>query len=337
MEELQKESGLPIITFCGTLDFAKKGHPELDATAKGLVDTKVPFERLSASECNKRFPQFRLTPDQAAVFQKDGGIVYADNAVKAFWAGFKGDTITHDPVANISLESQGVSVETSSGRRVFAEKIIIASGPWTNQVLSLTGLDKFPLEVTNEQVTYYQAKSEKSNELIGPNHMPTFICHDPPPVGVYGIPQVKGGVPGVKVAQHHAGPTVSESDPSMNRDLGVHDSMMRCTDEFVEQTMPFLSTQETAKTNIRCLYTLTPDRHFAIGPHPQNSRVIVGCGFSGHGFKFAPVVGEMLAHFLMGPGKQRMTDDSQELEELMIRPEFNPLRLSSPLKRRTGA
>jgi glycine/D-amino acid oxidase-like deaminating enzyme len=116
--------------------------------------------------------------------------------------------------------------------------------------------------------------------------MPTAIdYHGEKPF--YALPRIE--VAGVKVGWHHAGLPLSGPDEATDLDRGN----LAAVREFVARRFPRLVPQPIAVAH--CLYTSTPDHHFILDRHPGDPRIAIGAGFSGHGFKFAPVVGEILA------------------------------------------
>ena len=176
-------------------------------------------------------------------------------------------------------------VQVTTSRAVYeAEGLVIAAGPWANETMQ--GL--LPLKVTRQVMAWIQPQG--GIEPFLPAHFPVFLCEsaDGGRLG-YGFPAIDGPSGGLKAA--------------------IHGSDVECTPETVDRVIHEVDGAEVirklrprfpalhgeilkAKT---CLYTMTPDEHFVIGLHPQFPPVSVACGFSGHGFKFAPAVGEILA------------------------------------------
>jgi len=131
------------------------------------------------------------------------------------------------------------------------------------------------------------------------NSMPTFISHHASinsKYGYYGIPHIIGGVAGVKASSHRVGENLPNANPS-SRDFTANPNLLAVTNAFVEKFIPHLNVGKSSV--IRCLYTCSQDLHFIIGPHPDHDSLFVAAGFSGHGFKFATGVGEMLANMVL--------------------------------------
>ena len=165
---------------------------------------------------------------------------------------------------------------------------MITAGPWASQTLD--GI--VPLRVTRQVMAWIQPKTGVAQFL--PDRFPVFLCEDPEGgYPGYGFPAMDGPEGGVKAAIH--GSDVSCTPDTVDR--VIHDADVRRIIDQLEVRMPSLDGKVVrAKT---CLYTMTPDEHFVIGPHPRFAACSIACGFSGHGFKFASVVGEILADLAM--------------------------------------
>jgi sarcosine oxidase len=177
-----------------------------------------------------------------------------------------------------------VEVKTEHGTYE-AEHLIITAGPWAGAVLAQLGL---PLAV-ERNVMYWFAPREPG--LFTPDRFPVYIYEYDPDAFIYGFPQVDRD--GVKVAHHHSG--VFCTPDTINREVTEEE-----TGRFraiLARTLPALDSPPLGA--VTCMYTNTPDGHFIIDRHPQHPRVTIAAGFSGHGFKFAAVVGEILAELAL--------------------------------------
>jgi sarcosine oxidase len=188
-----------------------------------------------------------------------------------------------EQVLKWTASDAGVEVLTSRGT-FRAEHLVITAGPWANEAMA----GSFPLRVTRQVMVWIEPRGGTSGFL--PGRFPIYVAEDlrggPP---VYGFPAIDGAEGGVKAAIH--GSEVTCTPETVDRT--IHDVDLRRTIDAVKLRIPALDGRVLrAKT---CLYTMTPDEHFVIGKHPQFESCTVACGFSGHGFKFASVVGEVLA------------------------------------------
>jgi sarcosine oxidase len=146
----------------------------------------------------------------------------------------------------------------------------------------------FPLRVTRQVMAWIQPMTGVGPFL--PERFPVFLCEDPEGgYPGYGFPAMDGPAGGIKTAIH--GSDGGCTPETVDRE--IHETDLRGIIDRLKVRMPALDGEVVrAKT---CLYTMTPDEHFVIGKHPQFSSCSIACGFSGHGFKFASVVGEILA------------------------------------------
>ena len=185
-------------------------------------------------------------------------------------------------------------VEVATSRGLYqAGHLVITAGPWANEVMR--GL--FPLRVTRQVMTWIRPVG--GVEPFLPDRFPVFLCDslDRSWPG-YGFPAVDGASGGVKAAIH--GSDIECTPDTVDRVIHEVDC-----GEVIRQLRPrFPALDGEILKAQTCLYTMTPDEHFIIGLHPQFPSVSLACGFSGHGFKFAPVVGEVLAD-LATTGKSR--------------------------------
>jgi sarcosine oxidase len=178
----------------------------------------------------------------------------------------------------------GVTVRTANG--VFStERLVITAGPWAPKILSALAM---PLRVTR-QVLYWFEPSE-SIENFKEGRLPVYLFERASGERiVYGFPLTGPAEEGVKVAIHG-------SDEVCTADT-VRREISRSDEQGIRQqlahTVPSLAGRLLRAET--CLYTMTPDENFIIDAHPQHASVLLAAGFSGHGFKFAPVVGEIIA------------------------------------------
>ena len=240
-------------------------------------------EVLPARDVMRRFPAFRLPPDYAAVVQPDGGLLAAEPSIHAMLAlaqAAGAELRTGETVRTIEPHGGGVRVVTD--RTVIeAGSAIVAAGPWTKSLLPDLAA---PLRVTRQVMAWF-APSEPA--LFAPGRFPVFLIESRHGIH-YGLPPF--GRAGIKVAKHH------HRDKSVDPD--AHDRTVSAEDEALIRAaladhLPAANGKFLdAKT---CLYTMTPDGDFLIDRLPGAPQVIVASPCSGHGFKFAPVIGEILA------------------------------------------
>ncbi len=183
----------------------------------------------------------------------------------------------NEPVVDWSVDGGGVRVECRS--EVFrADRLVIAGGPWSGALIEDLGI---PLRVLRKHLYWYAPQSAGYRQDEG---MPCFF-HETPQGYFYGFPAIDAL--GVKLARHDGGreiPAPSTPHPEDPEDRhGV--------EAYASQFLPDLGSRLTGQAG--CYYTVTPDEHFIVDRHPRQPQVTVVAGLSGHGFKFASVLGEL--------------------------------------------
>ncbi len=278
--ELEKDADEKLLTRTGGLDIGVKGSHELAAIQNALREAGRPFEILDTTEIAKRFPAFKLRPDQVAIYQQDAGVLAATRCVNAMLrtAAQYGATLqSHEAVEQLKL---GSTVEIKTAKGIYnAERLVMCAGPWLGRVLKDLNL---PLQVEQQQVLYVTVKN---GQLHTPNAMPLFINHDLSQ-NVYGFPLFDHPT-AIKISDHSNAPKITLEERSF-------EVMQPWATNSIKRAQTFLPNIVGDLVHFElCLYTKTPDEHFILDHHPEHKNVVVAGGFSGHGFKFGPVLGEI--------------------------------------------
>ena len=261
------------------------GRPETDAVAGSLASARehgLPHEALDAEAIRRRFPAFAPEDDEVGVYEERSGYVRPERAVLAHWrrARVAGAELENARALSWSATDGGVRVETSDGT-VEGDRLVVTPGAWAPTVLADLEL---PLTVSRQTVTWFRPTDPAAYAL---GTQPVFVW-ERPGLSPYGFPCLDDDG-GVKIGLHHRGP---QTDPD-HLDRVVTEQEVAEVADLVRPLMP--SWPGTFLRAITCLYTTTPDHDFVLGLHPEHANVAIACGFSGHGFKFVPVVGEILA------------------------------------------
>ncbi len=250
---------------------------------RAAAEHHLPVEDLSARELRGRFPAFRFDDRYVGVFERAAGFLNVEECVIGYAEEARkqgADLRADSPALAWNVTSSGVTVRTEK-EEFAADRLVITAGAWAGRVLADLGL---PLTVRRKVLLWF-GTSQPSR--FRRDVFPVYIT-DQPEGTYYGFPVIDGS--GLKVARHDGGQVVA--DPaSVDRNVTAADEA-DCR-AFLRDHLPGVDGLLT-RSRV-CLYTLTPDEHFAIGIHPQHAQVSVAAGFSGHGFKFASVVGEILA------------------------------------------
>ncbi|KAI1009465.1 hypothetical protein LB504_003006 [Fusarium proliferatum] len=292
--ELEKDAGLKLLTVTGGIVVLANdrtwtsGFKVSDYTAS-LDANNVPYELLSAKEVNKRWPKLDIGDDENAVYTPDTGIAHAAKSVTAmqFVARARGAILKENtPVTAIipitsGRNDKGVIIKTENGD-FQARKVILAADAWTNKLLAPLGA-QIPLEVMQEQVTYFKPKEPA---LFDAEHFPVWIRMVEGKT-FYGFPTF--GEPTIK-----AGRDVSNNRMSPEERSYTHSPML--LDELTAFMKDFVTKDEDLEIlrTVTCQYTITPGRHFILSALNQYPDILVALG-AAHGFKFAPVIGRVMA------------------------------------------
>lgn len=190
-----------------------------------------------------------------------------------------------EPVSGWEPRKDGVRVTTARGTYE-AERLVISPGAWAPQISVDSNL---PLEVERQILFWFQPSGGVKPFL--PDRFPIFIWEAEQGATPYGFPSIDGPEGGVKVAFHRAPTPSACTQQTINRT--VHENEIRQMRNAIASRIPSLN--GTFLEAVTCMYTNTPDHDFVIALHPKHPQVAIACGFSGHGYKFCSVVGEILA------------------------------------------
>lgn len=286
--ELESESGQRLVTITGGLIFLPK-HDELSIQkyADSLDANGIPFELLNHEQVASRWPQFKMPENYEAVYTADSGIGHAARSVAAmqYLARFNG-AVLHERTRVeriIPKAAGGVTIQTSKGQ-FSADKVILAADAWSNELLEPLG-ERIPLEITQQQVTYYKPTSPQDFES---EKFPVWIMGGEQ--WYYGFPCY--GEPSIKAAEDSAPNYTSLS----NRTFVPSNKLLERLTTAMDKLIPD-EKREVLRT-VTCQYTITPDRQFVLSSLRSNKDIIVALG-AAHGFKFAPTIGRVAAELAL--------------------------------------
>jgi sarcosine oxidase len=278
--ELEADSERTLIEQTGALDL---GPTALD-TARALAACGARFEELRGTDVTRRFG-IACKPAELALFQPDGGLTRSDRAVSAFLEGALhagAELVTGVRVESIAVEGASVRIGTTVGS-VAARAVVVTAGAWAPRLLAPLGIG-LGVVPTRETVTFVDLPQAASlPSVIDYERLPTPGSAGLRRVGQAAFALAAPGV-GLKVGLHHAG-TVTDPDD----DPAPDDAIAAWALEWAHGRYPGAGDSLGSET---CIYTNTADEGFVLERH---GRVVVGSACSGHGFKFAPLVGRTLA------------------------------------------
>jgi sarcosine oxidase len=289
--DLERESGCKLMHQVGLFI---AGRPECESVSGTLLAAKLhnlPVDKLDAAGARRRFSGFRFRDDFTVVFEPEAGYLEVENCVAQHIAAavsHGAEVRTGETVMAWQSDGRSVTVRTDRGE-YSAASLVITAGPWASQILdeSWTAPNHFDwkgrLRVVRKPVFWFSA-----GDVYDFDHGNSTFFFETAAGQFYGFPRIDGQT--IKLAEHTGGDTVA--DPlTVDRGLGPAD--LTQVREFVREFMPALG-PEPVRHSV-CMYTKTPDSHFCIDRHPEWENVVIGAGFSGHGFKFTTVLGEALA------------------------------------------
>jgi sarcosine oxidase len=271
---LEAEADETLLITTAGLDLGREGR----SSAEALEAAGVAFEYLPGDAITERWPGLRVEAGTEAFVQEDGGVCMAERTVRAQarLATEAGATVMeHAEVKRIAATGTGAEILTEA-ETYRVPVVVVTAGPWAGDLLRTAGID-LPLVASFEQVTYFA--------LEDPSPLPTVIDWDvTPPRTPYTVPNPEE--PGrFKVALHMSGPPVDADARSFDPDP---ERVARVTDYVAERYAPHRPEGGTDT----CLYTNTPDEQFVLD---RRGPVVIGSPCSGHGFKFTPLIGRILA------------------------------------------
>jgi monomeric sarcosine oxidase len=289
--QLEKDADEKLLTRTGGLDIGASDFYEIAAIQNALIQADRPFEVLNATDVAKRFPAFQLADNQVAIYQKDAGVLAATRCVNALLrtAAHYGATLQSKESVEALTLGQQVEVKTAKGH-YSAEKLVICAGPWLGHLMR--GLE-LPLHVEQQQVLYVTVKN---GHFHTPKAMPLFINRDPA-TEIYGFPLFDHPST-IKISDHSNAPKI-ELD-QIEVDKRNFEVMQPWAQNSIKRAQSFLpNVLGDLVHSEMCLYTKTPDEHFILDVHPEYQNVVIAGGFSGHGFKFGPVLGEIMSDLVL--------------------------------------
>ncbi|XP_033626998.1 peroxisomal sarcosine oxidase-like [Asterias rubens] len=287
--QLERDSNTKLYRREGLLVIDEPPYSNLNKVKGALDSINHKYTALTSSEICRKYPGVSVAPDTKGIIEHDGGILLADSCLRAMQTQFlkHGGTIRDSEKVLQVIPGDIVTIVTNKGRHQ-AKNVVLTPGPWASKLLRPLGLDP-PLKVWRLDVCYWQEKIPGQFD-----NFPVFIAYG---TGnhCYALPSEE--YPGlVKVCDHTEHELI---DPDA-RDAPSSDHQLReaLIKKFIQKFFPGL--HDTPAIVERCIYSFTPDESFYLDTHPNYPNIVIGCGFSGHGFKLSPVVGKVLSELVTG-------------------------------------
>jgi sarcosine oxidase len=283
--DLEGRTGKQLLLKTGGLMAGYEGSEVVEGSTRSAREHGLRHEEMSAAEIRRRFPALAPLPDEVGLYENDAGVLFPEECMLAHLqvavgAGAEvrfGTAVTGWE----ALPGGGVRVQTA-GAVMEADRLVIAAGAWFGQMAPELGL---PLQIERNVMHWFQPAAEAERFL--PDRFPVWILQRRESPIFYGFPNLHET--GIKVALHHSGQITTAGELNRTVALAETEAMRHVAEPWLPGALGGVL------RSVACMYTNTPDEHFVIGLHPKHPQVVVAGGFSGHGYKFCSVVGEMLA------------------------------------------
>lgn len=283
--KLEADSGARLLHITGGLTLGAAGGELVSRTVAAAREHSIPFEMLDTADVRRRFPAITPLAGDAAVLEPYAGYLLPEECIRAHLklAAAPGAQLHfEEEVLEWTATATGVTVRTAK-QTYQAGHLVVTAGPWTGAVLG----NSLPLHVTRQVMAWFAPRGGVAPFL--PERFPVFLMEYADGFPGYGFPAIDGPDGGMKVAVHGSNDICTPS--TVDRAISAAD-LDRIRRKLARRIPALDSEVLRAQT---CLYTMTPDENFVIGASPRTPKCTIACGFSGHGFKFSTVVGEVLA------------------------------------------
>ena len=286
-EELQQLTGRALLLPTGGLTVGRPDGVQVSGALRSAEMHHLPHEVLGAAEVRRRFPALNPALDMVAVWEPRAGILFPEACIASYLElarQYGAHLLTNQTVLGWQAEVDGVRL-FSAGGEFRACRLLISAGAWTSQLLPDLQL---PLSVERQVLFWFAPRSDQAQ--FAPTHCPISLWEYEAGRSCYAFPDLGEGV---KVARHHQG------------ELTAPESLRREVDALEIEAMRTLlrrylpAADGACLRTAVCMYTNTPDFHFLIDFHPRHHQVVIASPCSGHGFKFASAIGELLADLLV--------------------------------------
>jgi monomeric sarcosine oxidase len=283
--DLEARAGTDLYVACGVTCWGRAGDTHARQSFHTLSNMGIPIRQIGPTELVSMFPQFAVADIYYATYNPEGGFLRADECVRALADGVRdmgGEIIEGCEVTAVDEADGSVVVSDAAEQKHIAARVVIAPGAWGARLLPRLGL-AMPLTANRQQVIYAAGLGDE----FAPGRFPVFLNldHD-----FYGFPLDRNGL--LKASIHSPGPVIDPDRPQ-TPDPGFDQAVFRLMRTYIPA-----AARGQLRPSRMCMYEMTPDEDFVIDRLPGREKVVLAAGFSGHGFKFAPVIGEILADML---------------------------------------
>jgi sarcosine oxidase len=284
--DLEASTGRDLLSITGGLMIGPPDSTAVHGSQASAAEHGLLHEMLDAPAIRRRFPQFHVPDDYLALYEEVAGVLCPEACIETYLARAQsgGAQVRMNTVVDDwEVDDEFVRV-FAEGQEHLARHLVVTAGAWSGDLLP--GFEG-SLQPARQIMHWFDPVG--GTAPFAPGRFPVFVWEPPEGDVFYGFPALDGPDGGVKVAVHHGGEAVTPDDV----DREVHPQDVTRIRDCIRDRIPALDGRWLE--GAVCMYTNTPDLHFALGTHPRFENVHLAAGLSGHGFKFASVIGEVLA------------------------------------------
>lgn len=295
VRQLERETGAHLLTPMPILYLGPEGGELIHGVRESARTHGPSMRELTRADVGREYPQFRVRGSDV-VLQEEGGALRPDACLRALWSRARAlGAELRDRTRVESWESDGAGVSVVAGETLRARALILAPGAWAERLFQLDA----PIHLAVERTWWAFCDAPVDPAAFAPGRFPAFIWDFAPEDPFYGFPDLGHGA---KCAFHHTNDLVDPDTPRRE----VTDAELGRLRARLAAAIPDLAVGfRGSKT---CLYTTTRDGHFVLDRHPRHANVVLASPCSGHGFKHAFAVGEVLAELALDGRTRHQVD-----------------------------
>jgi sarcosine oxidase len=296
-DQLEAESSEDLLNITGGVAIGPLQGGLITGCLKSAERYGLEHDLFDANEMKRRFPQFALAEDEVAFYEQKAGYLRPEECIKQHLrlASKRGaDLRFEEPVLSWTASESGDGVSIVTEKEIYqAKSLVISVGPWTNEFVT-----SLPVSLTVSRRVMFWFNPTTDHSAFDERVFPIFIWEPEQGPLFYGFPRTNvAGDPKVAI---HSG---DEDCTPSTIDRSIHSRDIAAIRSALKLRIPALNGKVSHAAT--CMYTMTPDKHFIIDAHPRHPQVSIAAGFSGHGFKFSSVVGEILSDLAMTKNTSR--------------------------------
>lgn len=286
-QDLEQTAGKQLYFPTGVLQIGPESGEVIAGTLRSAQEHQLAIERYAYEDIAREFPGVVSPQGCLGILEKDAGYLLVADCIQAYLdqARQHGATIkTYCPVQSWSLVGDTYQLQTDS-EVIQAKQLVVCGGAWAKQLLADLNV---PMTILRKHLYWY---ANDASAYASESEFPVFLIETSQGI-YYGFPQLDSQ--GMKLARHDGGEPIASADQQTQQEDAAD---RQAVEEFTARHLPLLS--QNLVRHEACMYTVTPDQHFLVGTHPEHIGLHFAAGLSGHGFKFASALGEILCDLAM--------------------------------------